>query len=146
MPRSAMIAQFLLGIGIVYLSWSLIAMEINYRRAASMGIPLVRLPVDPKNILWMVLEPSIWRLLDHLPFDWGTFRRYSRRGWHFHDKARSHLQYGPVWALVTPCDIYVHVVDSVAITDIFHRRGDFLRPNNLYSKLWDYERCEIGLT
>ena len=86
-----------------------------------MGIPLIRLPIDPKNVLWMILEPSIWRLLDCLPFDWGNFRRYSRRGRHFHDKAKSHLEYGTVWALVTLWDIYVHVADPVAIAEIFRR-------------------------
>ncbi len=90
-----------------------------------MGIPLVRLPVDPLNL------PC---LLDRLPFDWGTFGRYSRRGWHFHDKAESHLHYGPVWALVTPRDIYVYVADPDAIHDIFLRRADFLRPSKMYSK------------
>jgi hypothetical protein len=118
-----MIAQALLGLGVAYLIWSLIAMEINYWRASSMGIPLVRLPVDPMNIAWLILEPRLWRLLDRLPFDWGTFGRYSRRGWHFHDKAESHLHFGPAWALVTPHDIFI-------------RRGDFLRPSKMYSK-WD---------
>ncbi len=71
-------------------------MEINYRRASTMGIPLVRLPVDPLNIAWQILESPLWRLLDCLPVNWGAFGRYSRRGWHFHDKAASHLHYGPV--------------------------------------------------
>lgn len=100
-----MIVQLLLGLGGAYLIWSLLAMEINYRRASSMDIPLVRLPIDPMNLPWLILEPLLWRLLDRLPFDWGTFGRYSRRGWHFHDKAESHLHYGPAWALVTPRDI-----------------------------------------
>ena len=111
-------------------------MEINYRRASSMGIPLIRLPVDPMNIAWLILEPPLWRLLDRFPIEWGTFGRYSRRGWHFHDKAKSHLQYGPVWALVTPCDIYVYVADPEAIHDVFARRGDFLRPSKMYSKFF----------
>lgn len=133
-----MIVQILLGLGVAYLAWSLVAMEFNYRRASSMGIPLVRLPIDPLNIPWLILEPPLWRLLDRLPFSWGNFRRYSRRGWHFHDKAESHLHYGPIWALVTPRDIYVYVADPDAIHDIFLRRGDFLRPSKMYSMLfWD---------
>jgi hypothetical protein len=129
-----MIVLFLLGVGVAYLAWSLVAMEINYREASSMGIPLVRLPVDPMNIPWVIFEPFLWRLLDHLPFDFGTFGRFSRTGWHFQDKAKSHLKYGPTWALVTPRDIYVHVADPSAIHEIFSRRGDFLRPSKMYSK------------
>ena len=129
-----MIVQLCLYLALAYLTWSLAAMEINYRRASSMGIPLVRLPVDPVNIPWILLEPTLWRLLDCLPVDWGTFGRYSRRGWHFHDKAESHLKFGPAWALVSPRDIYVYVADPDAIHDIFIRRGDFQRPSKMYSK------------
>lgn len=114
--------------------WSFIAMEINYRRASKMGIPLVRLAVDPLNLVWLFLEPPLWRLLDRLPFDWGDFGRYSRRGWHFREKARSHIKFGPIWALVTPCDIYVHCADPGAIQEIFTRRGEFLRPSKMYSE------------
>lgn len=130
-----MILEILVTSVLGYLLWSLIAMEINYKRATAMGIPLVRLPVDPMNLAWLVIEPSLWRVLDKIPIDWGTFGRYSRRGWHFHDKAFSHLKYGPVWALVTPCDIYIYFADPDAIHDIFTRRGDFLRPSKMYSKL-----------
>jgi hypothetical protein len=140
-----MLVQLLLGLGAAYLIWSLVAMEINYRRASSMGIPLVRLPIDPMNIPWVVLEPSLWRLLDRLPFSWGTFGHYSRRGWHFHDKAESHLHYGLAWALVTPRDVYVYVADLGAIHDIFVRRGDFLRPSKMYSKCFASSGSGIDL-
>ena len=136
-----MIAQLILGLPFFYLTWSLITMEINYRRASSMGMPLVRLYVDPLNIPWVVLEPSIWRILDLLPIDFGSFRRYSRRGWHFSDKADSHLQYGPAWAIVTPRDIYVQVADPNAIHDIFFRPEDFLRPSKMYKLLEVYGPC-----
>ncbi len=141
-----MIAQVLLGFDVAYLLWSLISMEINYRRATSMGIPLVRLPVDSVNIVWLILEPPLWRFLDRFPINWGDFGRYSRRGWHFHDKAESHLHYGPIWALVTPADIYVYVADPDGIHDIFVRRGDFLRPSKMYSKLFESSGSKIGLT
>lgn len=129
-----MIVQVLIGLIVTYLIWSIVAMEINYKRASSMRIPLVRLPIDPINIVWIIIEPTLWRLLDRLPINWGVFGRYSRRGWHFYDKAESHLHYGPIWALVTPCDIYVYVADPNAIHDIFIRREDFLRPSKMYSK------------
>lgn len=109
-------------------------MEINHRRASKMEIPLIRLPVDPLNIIWLILEPYLWRLLDQLPLNFGSFSHYSRRGWYFHDKASSHLKYGPIFALVTPCDIYVHIADHDAIHEVLTRRGDFLRPSKMYSK------------
>lgn len=129
-----MIVLTLTGLVVAYLIWSIIAMEINYKRASSMHIPLVRLPIDPINIVWIIVEPTLWRFLDRLPINWGVFGRYSRRGWHFSDKAESHLRYGPIWAHVTPCDIYVYIADPDAIHDIFIRREDFLRPSKMYSK------------
>lgn len=50
-----------------YLSWSFVTLTINYRRASTMGIPLIRLPVDPLNVLFQVFEPHMFRLLDALP-------------------------------------------------------------------------------
>ncbi|KAJ6101788.1 cytochrome P450 [Penicillium sp. IBT 16267x] len=78
--------MFLLSLGLlalIYFGWSMVMMEINYRRASGMGIPVVRLCIDSQNLLWMILEPHVWPLLDKLPFTFGSFGRYSRRGWFF---------------------------------------------------------------
>ncbi|KAF2790090.1 cytochrome P450 [Melanomma pulvis-pyrius CBS 109.77] len=126
-----------------YATWSLVCLEVNYRRASKMGIPLVRLPIDPLNILFQVLEPHIWRVLDALPLKLPlpTSSRYGRRGWFFGDKAQSHLRYGPIWALVTPRDIHVQVCDSEANHEIFARRHDFVRPSKMYTLLEVYGPC-----
>ncbi|TGO15133.1 hypothetical protein BTUL_0044g00720 [Botrytis tulipae] len=136
-----MFAEIVSGLALGYLLWSIIAMEINHLRASKMGIPLIRLPVDPMNMIWLILEPFLWRFLDQLPINFGSFGHYSRRGWHFHDKATSHLKYGPIYGLVTPCDIYVYVADPDAIHEIFTRRGDFLRPSKMYTLLEVYGPC-----
>ena len=130
-----MIPLLILITGVIYAAWSAISMELNHRRAQRMSIPLIRLPVDPTNIFWILLEPYLWRLLDILPIHWGNtpFGHYSRRGWFFADKASSHVRYGPVFALATPRDIYVYVADPEAVHEIFMRREDFLRPSRMYS-------------
>ncbi|KAJ5738155.1 cytochrome P450 [Penicillium malachiteum] len=131
----------LMGLSVLgYLAWSLVVMESNYRRASSMGIPLVRLPVDPQNVLWMIIEPHVWPLLDRLPIDWGTFR-FSRRGWYFGDKGKAHQVYGPIFAVVTPLGIFIHIADSEAINDMFQRRADFIRPVENYKVLEVYGPC-----
>lgn len=130
-----MFVELFIGFLVFYLAWSLIALEINYRRASSMGIPLVRLPIDPLNILFQVFESHVWNLLERIPFvipylpGW---TRHARRGWYFKDKASSHLRYGPIWALVTPCDIHILVCDPEAVHDVFARRNDFVRPSKMY--------------
>ncbi|KAF7901053.1 hypothetical protein EAF00_003274 [Botryotinia globosa] len=137
-----MFAEIVSGLALGYLLWSIIAMKINHLRASKMGIPLIRLPVDSMNMIWLVLEPSLWRVLDQLPINFGNFGHYSRRGWHFHDKATSHLKYGPIYGLVSPCDIYIYVADPDAI-EIFTRRGDFLRPSKMYTLLEKSFGCTL---
>jgi hypothetical protein len=99
-----------------------------------MGIPLIRLPVDPLNVPFQVLEPHMFRLLDALPIQLPEYLYCLRRGWYFKDKADMHLKYGPIWALVTPRDIHVHLADSEAINQVYSRRGDFLRPRKMYGE------------
>lgn len=113
--------------------WSIIAMEFNMRRASTMNIPLIRLYIEPQNKLWVMIEPHLWPWLDKLPLDWGTFGRYSRRGWFFADRGDSHRRYGPVFALVTPRSIYVYVANVEATNEILQRRADFLRPVEQFS-------------
>ncbi|KAK5045471.1 hypothetical protein LTR84_009335 [Exophiala bonariae] len=106
-----------------------------------MGIPLVRLPIDPLNILWSVFENPTWRLLDLFPVNWGSFALYSRRGWNFKDKSASHVRYGPIWAIVTPRNIWISIADPDAISEIYKRRTDFIRPSELYTLLDIYGPC-----
>ncbi|KAK8129154.1 cytochrome P450 monooxygenase [Apiospora kogelbergensis] len=126
-----MIGYILLASGIAYVAWSLACLEINARKALALGIPIVRLPIDVNNIFWILLQPHIWKVLDCLPFPWASYPRvvrYLRRGWYIPAKAESHVQLGPVWALVTPVAFDVHVAEPDAILEILTRRGDFQRP------------------
>ncbi|KAH8427127.1 cytochrome P450 [Aspergillus melleus] len=136
-----MILEALVGLSMAYLGWSIVSMEINYRRASSMGIPLVRIFIDPSNLVWMIVSPHVFRILDLLRIDLGNLSRYGRRGWNFADRARSHVQYGPVWALISPVDIYVYVADADAAHNICERRLNFLRPSKMYKQLEIYGPC-----
>ncbi|KAF2470382.1 cytochrome P450 monooxygenase [Lindgomyces ingoldianus] len=134
--------EYLIALVGLYFGWSLVCLEINHRRASSMGIPLVRVPVDPLNILFQVFEPHLWKILDLFPsVMMPNFARYMRRGWFFLDKADSHLRYGPIFACVTPRGIHVQVCDSEAIHDMFSRRFDFVRPSENYKLLEVYGPC-----
>lgn len=130
-----MIGQVLLALAFAWLIYSATCLSINIRRARTMGVPLVVVPISPMNVLWIVVEPLIFRLLDHLPIHLGTFGRYGRRGWHFHDKAQSHLELGDIFALVTPRETFVHLAQPDAILEVFSRRMDFIRPIQLYRRL-----------
>ncbi|RYO79854.1 hypothetical protein DL766_003109 [Monosporascus sp. MC13-8B] len=139
-----MIVQLFLGSVLAYLLWSIICLEINARKARSLKVPFVRIPIDSNNVPWTIVQPHVWNILDRLPIKWSSypdFVRYSRRGWHFADKSETHVRLGPVWALVTPVAIYLHFADADAINEIFTRRTDFVRPIKEYKLLEVYGPC-----
>lgn len=111
-----------------------------------MGFPLVRVPVDPLNIPFQVLEPHLFALLDLLlpSTVLPTFGPYLRRGWFFRDKAEPHLRYGPMFAIVTPRGFHIQICDLESIHDMFSRRLDFVRPVENYDEtktlLWLQKR------
>ncbi|KAH7408317.1 cytochrome P450 [Phaeosphaeria sp. MPI-PUGE-AT-0046c] len=135
-----MIVAAIVGSLVLYITWSLVCLEINYQRAVSMGIPLVRLPIDPLNIFFQVFESHAWKVIDQLPVAslLPTWTHYARRGWYFKDKATSHIRYGPIWALVTPRDIHILICEPQAVHEVFARRNDFIRPIKMYSLLEVY--------
>ncbi|KAI1386060.1 cytochrome P450 [Hypoxylon trugodes] len=139
-----MIIQFLLGSAVAYLVWSVVCLELNVRKVRAMNVPIVRLPIDSNNVLWVILHSHVWSIVDRLPFDWSSYPdsiRFSRRGWHFADKSESHLRHGSVWALVSPASITLHFADPDAVLDIFSRRVEFVRPVKEYELLAVYGPC-----
>ncbi|GAB1319536.1 Cytochrome P450 monooxygenase [Madurella fahalii] len=136
--------QYLLGGALSYVVWTLICLELNVRKARAMNVPCVRILIDSNNIPWTIFQPFVWNILDRLPVKWSSypdFVRYSHRGWHFEDKAQTHLHLGPVWALVTPVAVYLHFSDPGAIHEILSRRRDFIRPYNELKLLEVYGPC-----
>ncbi|ORY06229.1 putative cytochrome P450 monooxygenase [Clohesyomyces aquaticus] len=136
-----MIPLILLTLVLLYTSWSVICLELNYRRAKSMGIPLIRMPVDPLNIPLQVVEPHIFRIVDFFRIPLPKACMMMRRGWHFGVKAQFHEEMGPIWAFVTPRDIHVQVCDTAALHNVFGRRGDFVRPREFYQLLAAFGPC-----
>ncbi|KAK8005919.1 hypothetical protein PG991_012216, partial [Apiospora marii] len=119
-------------------------LEANVRQARGLGVPVVRLPVDVNNLLWILVQPHVWKVLDRLPVPWSAYPtcvRYARRGWYMPARAEAHVRLGPVWALVTPVQICVHVADPDAILDMVTRRGDFQRPGPELKLLELYGPC-----
>ena len=133
-----MMGQVLLGLAVAWFTYSAVCLITNLQQARKLGIPLIIVPMSSMNVLWIVMEPLVFRLLGSLAIDLGAFDRYSRRGWHFHDKARTHEELGDVFALVTPRETFVHLAEPNAILDVFARRIDFPRPVHLYRKPPDW--------
>jgi hypothetical protein len=141
-----MIPQILLGLGAAWVAYSALSLINNVRRARVMGVPMVIVPISPMNLLWIVVEPLVFRFLDSLPFKLGSFSRYARRGWHFHDKAASHVELGDAWALVTTRETFLHICNPDAINEIFARRQDFVRPLQFYREWRTSMSSNLSLT
>ena len=140
-----MLPQILLSLGVAWIAYTFLTLAVNVHRARAMKVPLIVVPVSPMNTLWIVFEPLVFRILDRLRFRLGSFGRYGRRGWHFHDKAASHVELGDAWALVTPRETFLHVCNPEAINEVFARRQDFVRPIQLYSKEPVYLPSQVSL-
>ncbi|KAL8686035.1 MAG: hypothetical protein Q9224_005574, partial [Gallowayella concinna] len=71
---------------------------------------------------------KIVQFVRRLPFCSGTFTRFNWRGWEIWDRYRAHQELGDAILLVTPGKNYLQLCDAHAVSDIFQRRADFLRP------------------
>lgn len=67
-----MIFQLMVGLALTYLAWSMLCLEINIRKARALNVPVVRLPIDPVNFLWVFLQSHVWGILDRLPIQWSS--------------------------------------------------------------------------
>lgn len=106
----------------------------NIKEAKKLNVPLIIVPVSPMNTLWILFEPLLLPCFESLPLLPRTLGRYCRRGWHFQDKYRTHLEHGDVWVLVTPGQNFLYVANASAVKDILNRRDEFQRPLELYSR------------
>lgn len=115
----------------LFLGWVfyvLYGLKVNYDDARKTGLPLIVLPFDSANPLWMVVDRKVVQLVRQIPFCSGNFTRFNWRGWEIHDRYRAHQQLGDALLFVTPGKIYLQLCDAEAVSEIFQRRTDFPRP------------------
>ncbi|PQE30165.1 cytochrome p450 protein [Rutstroemia sp. NJR-2017a WRK4] len=101
---------------------------INYKNASVLGLPRVISPITPDNPLWIAFQTAFKTIVRRFPFGASSFTRHTRLGWEFHDRYRTHVRLGDAWVLVTPSRNWVFVANAAAVTDIFSRGRDFVRP------------------
>ncbi len=126
--------SFLLSSFLALVAWTLFTLyclALNYYQARKIGVPLVILPIDPGNPLWMTIDTKIIPFFKRLPFGSGNFTRFNWRGWELEDRFRAHVQLGDIFIFVTPGKNWVQICNAEALADIFHRRGDFVRPTEM---------------
>jgi hypothetical protein len=104
----------------------------NYAIARRVGVSVVVIPVDPESPLWMLtsdyLGPFIDRVLSWIPFGSGSFTRYAHRGWDVHDRAKSFLELGDAFILITTGKNWLYVCNAETVAEMLQRRKEFERP------------------
>lgn len=108
---------------------------VNYNAARRTGLPIIVLPVDCGNPLWLILDRKIAQWVRRLPVGSGTFTRFNWRGWEIWDRYHAHQELGDAFLFVTPGKNYLQLCDAEAVSDIFQRRADFLRPPESTGKI-----------
>ncbi|KAL8845792.1 MAG: hypothetical protein Q9221_009069 [Calogaya cf. arnoldii] len=117
-----------LSLFVVLVLYFLYGLLVNYNAARKTGLPLIILPFDCGNPLWLIIDRKIAQFIRRLPFGSGTFTRFNWRGWEIWDRYRAHQQLGDAIFFVTPGKNYLQLCDAQAVSEIFQRRGDFPRP------------------
>lgn len=101
---------------------------VNYNAARKTDLPIIVLPVDCGNPLWLIVDRKIAQWIRRIPVGSGTFTRFNWRGWEIWDRYKAHQQLGDGILFVTPGKNYLQLCDAEAVSEIFQRRADFLRP------------------
>ena len=126
-----MLAQILSLLLILFggsLGYNFYSLYKNYLQAQELGLPIVAIPISPDNPLWIALQTSFTKVLQYVPFNAFSFTRHCRLGWEFHDRYQTHVRLGDAWVLVTPAKNWLYVTNGKAVTEIFSRSRDFVRP------------------
>jgi hypothetical protein len=110
----------------------ILAFRVNERVAIRLGLPYVTSPVDPWYPLWIASQRRLLPLLRKLPFDLGSFTRYSTWGWQYKDHYNMHQELGDAFVHVNPFNIELFLADAGAINEVFTRRKDFLKSVQRY--------------
>ena len=63
---------YLTGLVSAWVVYCAISLCVNIRRARTMGVPMVIMPLSPTNHLYIILEPLICRVTESLPFSLGS--------------------------------------------------------------------------
>jgi hypothetical protein len=134
MLSEPLLLLFLLPV-IAWIFYTASCLARNYYQARKIGIPLIILPIDSGNPVWMSVDTIILPFFKRIPFGSGNFTRFNWRGWEIQDRFRAHLELGDAFVLVTPGRNWLQLCNAEALADVFQRRDDFVRPIEMLGML-----------
>lgn len=114
-----------------------LSLAANYAAARRTGLPLVVSPVGKLNPLWLVLQRRLapW-MRRSLPAALTSWTRHNYLSWFFDDKYLLFSELGGPggsrsWLHVTPSELEFHCADPAVNAQVFGRRGDFDKPEDV---------------
>jgi hypothetical protein len=125
-----MIGFFTIGFGLLaaYFLSSVYSLYRNYRTACSSGVPVVICPVNPDNIIWVLikvpLRPTLQKILPTFLYDQ---IKISIFGWEFRDKFELHSRIGNTFCLATPGGLEFWIADPEVAQVVLAKRKDFVQ-------------------
>ena len=101
----------------------------HYREGRATGLPLVVCPINPDNIIYMIISVPIRPLLERVLPEWIYFGiRPSIYGWEFRDRYQiTHPKVGDSFLLVSSGSPVLWIADPALGTAILQRRKDFVQ-------------------
>ncbi|EPE04398.1 cytochrome p450 [Ophiostoma piceae UAMH 11346] len=98
----------------------------NYRSAKLTGFPIVVCPVNPQNLLYVLVNAPLrpWLMRNLPPVVYNRFK-VCTFGWQFFDRHQFHDAVGPVFVLVTTGVNQIWIADPAIAQVVLTRRKDF---------------------
>ncbi|EMT66136.1 hypothetical protein FOC4_g10006525 [Fusarium odoratissimum] len=124
------------GLLLAYIGLSTLQLLYNYKKAKSIGLPVLITPIDPSNVPYLLcssfLEPLLRKIL---PFGLGNFVEYNSRDWNYEQIHDLQERIGDTFIIVSPKQIRVFTGNAKASDDLCRRRRDFVKAVALYKPL-----------
>jgi cytochrome P450 len=116
---------------VALLSWHLLCIYSNYKQACRIGLPIIIIPVNILNPVWILTRKWFAPLLKRGPFGLCNFD-YTTLGWPFADKYSLHDRLGDAFVIVGPAENQVIVANAEAVEEIASQRKDFQKSEAMY--------------
>lgn len=108
------------------LTYYLYALYKSYRLALKIGLPIVIVPIDPHNPLWLIcsvpLKPILSRLLPAVL--WHKFEIITY-GFEYESRWEPFARNGKAYTLVGPGSVQVWLADAELLSIVYSRRKSF---------------------
>jgi hypothetical protein len=119
----------LFGLSAAYILSCVYSLYRNYQIACASGVPVIVCPVDPDNIIWMIikvpLRPTLKKILPTFLFERINISIF---GWEFFDKFELHSRVGLTFCLATPGNVEFWIADPEVAQAVLAKRKDFVQP------------------